>query len=118
MDAILIEQVIINILENAVHHASGFTKLSLSVKIAGSGAVFEIADNGPGIDKDKLESIFTGYNDKLEDASDAQKRNVGIGLSVCASIIKAHGGTITAENAKSGGAIFRFSLLEDVLDEQ
>ena len=42
--------------------------------------------------------------------ADSQKKNAGIGLSVCASIIKAHGGTIKAENVKSGGAVFRFAL--------
>lgn len=110
MDAILIEQVIVNILENAVHHAVGFTKLSLRVFTIGNEAIFEIADNGCGIDRDKLDTVFLGYGDKLGADSDTHRRNAGIGLSVCASIIKAHGGNITAENAKTGGAVFRFSL--------
>lgn len=110
MDAILIEQVIINILENSVHHAKGFTKLYLRVLVIEGKAIFEISDNGCGIDNDKLSTIFSGYNGKTDGESDNQKRNVGIGLSVCASIIKAHGGSITAENAKEGGAIFRFAL--------
>lgn len=110
MDAILVEQVIVNILENAVHHAKGFTWLTLRVFVIDGKAVFEIADDGCGIDKDKLDTIFSGYKNKSDGASDAQKRNLGIGLSVCATIIKAHGGVITAENAKSGGAVFRFAL--------
>ena len=110
MDAILIEQVIINILENAVHHAGDFTRLSLKVFVLGGKAIFEISDNGCGIDKDRLDSIFMGYYEKDGETADTQKRNAGIGLSVCATIIKAHGGTITAENAKDGGAIFRFDL--------
>lgn len=120
MDAMLIEQVIVNILENAVHHAKGFTKLSLRVFVIDRKAIFEIADNGCGIDKDRLDTIFLGYSNTLGDTSDAQKRNAGIGLSVCATIIKAHGGSITAENAQSGGAIFRFSLSteEESLNEQ
>lgn len=119
MDAILIEQVIINILENAIHHAEGFTKLSLRVFTIDKKAIFEIADNGCGIPRDKLDRIFMGYNDKAEDTSDTQSRNAGIGLSVCATIIKAHGGDITAENAKDGGAIFRFSLAtEETSNEQ
>lgn len=113
MDAILIEQVIINILENAVHHAHGFTELSLRVFVIEGKAIFEIADNGCGIDKEKLDKIFNAYNGSLDSASDTQKRNVGIGLSVCSSIIKAHGGVITAENRKCGGALFRFSLSTD-----
>ena len=119
MDAMLIEQVIINILENAIHHAEGFTRLSLRVFAIDKKAIFEIADNGCGIPPEKLDRIFMGYNDKAEDTSDTQSRNAGIGLSVCATIIKAHGGDITAENAKAGGALFRFSLwTEEVHDEQ
>ena len=110
MDAILIEQVIINILENAVQHAGDFTRLALRVFVLGNKAIFEISDDGCGIDKEKLEYIFTGYNDNEEESADAQKRNAGIGLSVCATIIKAHGGAISAENIKSGGAVFRFEL--------
>ena len=118
MDAILIEQVIINILENTIHHAEGFTRLSLHVFTIDNKAIFEISDNGCGIPSEKLDRIFMGYNDKAENASDTHSRNAGIGLSVCATIVKAHGGDITAENAKGGGAVFRFSLTtEDASDE-
>lgn len=119
MDPILIEQVIINILENAVHHAKGFTKLSLSVSVDCGKAIFEIADDGPGIDKDRLDTVFSGYNGKADISSDTQVRNAGIGLSVCATIVKAHGGSITAENSNLGGAVFRFILFtEEVSCEQ
>ena len=118
MDAILIEQVIVNILENAVHHAVGFTKISLRVFTDDQKAIFEITDNGCGISPEKLDSIFMGYNNKDTDASDARSRNAGIGLSVCATLIKAHGGNITAENAKGGGATLRFSLTkEEIVNE-
>lgn len=110
MDAILIEQVIINILENAIHHAVGFTKLRLCVFKTDGKAIFEISDNGCGIPSEKLDNIFDGYTEKTNEIYDANKRNAGIGLSVCQTIIKAHDGTITAENLKSGGAVFRFSL--------
>ena len=110
MDAILIEQVICNILENAVHHAKGMTWLSLSVKADQHSAVFEISDDGCGIDKDRLPTIFSGCRNETSNAADVHKRNVGIGLSVCATIVKAHGGSISAENIKDGGAVFRFSL--------
>ena len=110
MDPMLIEQVIINILENAVQHAKGLTRLSLRVFTLDSRAIFEITDDGCGIAKERMDSLFTGYNKKLFDSFDTGKRNLGIGLSVCASIVKAHGGSIAAENAKEGGAIFRFSL--------
>lgn len=114
MDPILIEQVIINILENAVIHAEGMTKLSLNVTERDGQAIFEIADDGCGIEPDRLDKIFSGYGNMSEQASDTKKRNAGIGLSVCASIIKAHGGNISARNRQSGGAVFSFSL--DVSD--
>lgn len=110
MDAILIEQVIVNILENAVQHAIGMTKLTLRVFTLGNSAIFEIKDNGCGIARDRLDKIFTGYYTSRDDLADSQRRNAGIGLSVCATIIKAHGGDIKAENGKTGGAVFRFTL--------
>ena len=119
MDAMLIQQVIVNILENAVQHAQGMRELSLKVFTAGNHAVFEIADDGCGIPPERLEDLFTGYLETKGASADHKKHNMGIGLSVCATIIKAHGGTICAENRKSGGAVFRFSLdLEDSEDEQ
>jgi len=117
MDAILIEQVIVNILENAVQHAIGMTSLSLRVFTLGNTAIFEIADNGCGIDPKRLNTLFTGHF-ASEQAADSHAKNAGIGLSVCATIIHAHGGSIKAENSKTGGAVFRFSLnTEEINDD-
>ena len=116
IDAILIEQVIINILENAVQHAFGMTKLTLRVFKLDNKAIFEISDNGCGIRQERLKSIFNGFYESKDCPADSKKRNAGIGLSVCATIIKAHGGNITAENRRDGGAIFRFTL-ENAEDE-
>lgn len=110
MDAILIEQVILNILENAVQHATNMTELSLRVFTIKNRAIFEIKDNGCGIQPERLDKIFSGYYEEKDEPVDSKKRNAGIGLSVCATIIKAHGGDITAENSKNGGAVFRFTL--------
>lgn len=117
MDAILIEQVIVNLLENAVQHAEGMTELSLRVFTLGERAIFEIQDNGCGIPPDRMSTLFTGYYKRNEAVSDGQTRNAGIGLSVCATIISAHGGDIKAENLKSGGAVFRFTLDTEVVDD-
>ena len=110
MDPILIEQVIVNILENAVQHAEGMTELSLRVFSRENKAVFEITDNGCGIREERLPHIFSGSYGSDNPVADGQKRNAGIGLSVCASIIRAHGGTITAENRPTGGTLLRFVL--------
>ena len=118
MDAILIEQVLINLLENAVRHGKGMTRLELEVRVCDSTAIFTIADNGCGISPDRLPHLFSGYFHDGNLPADGQKRNTGIGLSVCATIIRAHGGTITAENRTAGGALFRFTLnTEDFTDE-
>ena len=118
MDAILIEQVIVNILENAAQHAEGMTSLKLRVFTLGNKAIFEIKDNGCGINPKRMETLFTGYDTQEHEMADSRKTNAGIGLSVCATIIKAHGGSIKAENVKTGGAVFRFVLdTEEINDE-
>ena len=99
-----------NLLENAVFHAKGMTELTLSVSLVGDKAVFEVADNGCGIPDDALQKIFTGSYEKSAAPVDGTRSNMGIGLSVCAAIVKAHGSEITAENRKGGGAVFRFAL--------
>ena len=110
MDAMLIEQVLINILENAVDHATGMTELKLSVTTKDTFAFFCISDNGCGISADRIDKIFTGYLDRDTSPADGSRSNMGIGLSVCAAIIKAHGSEIHAENNPSGGASFSFAL--------
>lgn len=114
MDAVLIEQVIVNILENAVQHAIGMKNLTLRVFIVKKNAVFEVIDDGCGIPKERMNDIFTGYFEKKEAPVDSQKSSMGIGLSVCASIIKAHDGEISVESRAEGGCCFRFVLnMED-----
>jgi len=115
MDAILIQQVLMNIMENAVVHAKGMTELSVSVRIEEQLAIFEVKDNGCGISEERLPRLFTGYLDRDTSVpTDGSRNNMGIGLSVCSTIIKAHGGTIYAENRPEGGALFAFTLeMED-----
>ena len=107
MDAILIEQVLINLLENSVIHAKGMTALNLTVELNNGYAVFEVIDNGCGIAAEKLDKLFSGCIDEYGVTSDSSRNNMGIGLAVCSTIIKAHGSTITAENMATGGACFR-----------
>ena len=118
MDAVLIEQVLVNMLENAVQHAIGMKVLILRVFVVGSKAFFEIIDDGCGISKERMGNIFTGYFEKKNAPADNQKSSMGIGLSVCASIIKAHEGDISVENRKSGGCVFRFVLKMEENDNE
>ena len=110
MDAMLIEQVLINLLENAVVHAKQMTKLGLTVTIEENQAQFHIYDNGCGIAPDRLNKLFSGYFDTEQKLVDGKRSNMGIGLSVCSAIIKAHGGDISATNNQEGGASFYFVL--------
>ena len=119
MDAMLIEQVLINILENAVIHAENMTRLCLSVTLQNSKAHFKISDDGCGIPKEQLEHLFAGHMECGQTVSDGQRKGMGIGLYICAAIVRAHGGEISARNLPSGGAAFYFALdMEEDNDEQ
>jgi len=109
MDAMLMEQVLMNLLENAVFHAHGMENLWLRVEIRGKKAVFYVEDDGCGISPDRMQGLFTGLLDS-EAPTDTGRSNMGIGLSVCSAIIKAHGSEIKAANRPGGGAEFRFAL--------
>lgn len=118
MDALLIEQVIINILENAVRHAKGMTRIKFTVDLQDNTALFTISDNGCGIETEKLRNIFTGYLGNDTQKADRSKGNMNIGLSLCAAIIKAHGGEIWAYNNTDGGASFSFSLITEATENE
>ena len=114
MDAMLMEQVLVNILENAVDHARGMKNLKLQVTCEKGLAWFSVSDDGCGIPPERMENLFSGYPDRKETPADGRRSNMGIGLSVCAAIIKAHGSEIFARNREAGGAEFYFSLkMED-----
>ncbi len=110
IDAVLIEQVLTNLLENAVVHAAGMTRLELLVTVQEHTATFRVLDDGCGIPLERMDDLFTGYLGSSRRQGDSSRRNMGIGLSVCATIIKAHGGTIAARNCPGGGAEFTFTL--------
>ena len=110
MDALLIQQVLVNLLENAVLHAQGMEHLTLSVTLERGHARFRVADDGCGIPKSRLANPFSGCAGDSDSPADGGRHGMGIGLSVCKSIIKAHGGRITAENLPGGGAAFTFWL--------
>lgn len=110
MDAILIEQVILNLMENAVIHGKTTTELRVNLFVEDKQAVFTVEDNGEGIKESILPVIFEGSIGSHRENESDKKRNMGIGLSVCSSIIKAHKGTMKAENKEEGGAKMTFTL--------
>ena len=117
MDSMLISQVLTNLLENAAVHAEGMTQLTLRVFTLGSRAVFEVSDNGCGIPKERLRTLFTGVL-PADTAADSGKHGMGIGLSVCAAIVKAHGGEIQAESKVGEGTSIRFWLETESIETE
>lgn len=121
MDAMLIEQVVLNLLENVTAHAEKATCIHVVLEHDAvlHRVVISVADDGVGIAPWLLPRVFDGYSSVTERDGVDGKRNMGIGLSVCNSIICAHEGEMSARNNEYGGATFSFWLpCEEVTDEQ
>lgn len=110
MDAMLIEQVLCNLMENAIVHGGVVSEIIVQVKNAGEHAIFSVEDDGVGISPKVLPRILEESIYKADEETVDRKRNMGIGLTVCQSIILAHGGKVRAYNRKNGGAAFEFTL--------
>lgn len=109
MDATLIEQVLLNLLENAATHAQGATQVNITLKGKNGAARIVVEDDGAGIPAEKLKNLFDSSAHQSQQGD--KKRNMGIGLSVCKTVVQAHGGTIYGENASHhGGARFVIEL--------
>ncbi|MCI8870121.1 MAG: DUF4118 domain-containing protein [Lawsonibacter sp.] len=109
MDPILIKQVIVNLLENSIRHSGDFEHICLRLFRQENWAVVEVRDQGCGLSADLRQAIQNGEQ-LPQNLSGDSSRGMGIGLSVCQSIIKAHSGFFAAGNAPEGGAVFRFGL--------
>ena len=109
MDGTLIEQVMINLLENAIKYSGEDLPVEVYLRKKNRHALFEVVDHGKGISKESFPYLFEGLAAEGNRSSDAY-RGMGIGLSICMSIIKAHNGKMKAENRKGGGAVFSFTL--------
>ena len=109
MDPILIEQVLSNLLENAAIHGKTTTAIHLSVREENGLALFSVRDDGRGIPEKDLPTLFDGTVKHTNENGGDGKRNMGLGLSVCLAIVRAHNGTMSAKNLEHG-AEFSFSL--------
>ena len=109
MDIKLVAQVIINLLDNAVRHTPPGSAISLHVTHTEKEVVFQVCDNGPGIDPAILDTLFDVFVQKSSKVLDGQ-RGLGLGLAICKAVVASHGGTIQAENKQEGGARFVFTL--------
>lgn len=110
MDGILIEQVLVNLLENSVLHGKTTSLIRIVVTRQEDRLVISVEDDGQGIRESILPVMFEGSLQHMEAEDCDSKRNMGIGLSVCMSIVKAHRGSMRAENRSTGGARVLFWL--------
>jgi two-component system sensor histidine kinase KdpD len=107
IDGLLIEQVLINLIENALKYTPPGTPIDISAELGQREVIVEVADRGPGLPAGEEGRIF----DKFYRARDqGQAGGAGLGLTICRGIVTTHGGRIWAENRPGGGTSFRFSL--------
>jgi two-component system sensor histidine kinase KdpD len=106
MDDVLVEQVLINLLENAAKYTPPGTEIDVRAWADDGRAMVEVADHGPGLAAGDESRIF----EKFYRRADPQSQGAGLGLAICRAIVEAHGGRIWAENRADGGAAFRFFL--------
>ena len=104
VDGLLIEQVLINLLENATKHTPAGQPIDIEARRVADTIVVDVADRGPGLPTGEEHRIF----DKFFGAGTGG--GAGLGLTICRAIVEAHGGRIRGENRPGGGAVFRFSL--------
>ena len=116
MDARLIAQVIINLVNNAVKYTPEGSEICVSAKRGEGCVLISVADNGPGIADESKSRIFDIFYTEAKTGD--SRRGLGLGLALCKSIITAHGGSISVGDAQPHGAVFTFSLPEVISDEQ
>ena len=112
IDARLIMQVIINIVDNAMKYTPPGSRITISARRQENCVVVDIADNGRGLSDEAKARVFDRFFVAGEGVVDS-RRSLGLGLSLCRSIIMAHGGTIEALDNQPHGALFRFTLPEE-----
>ena len=117
IDTVQIEQVMINILENAAHYTPEGSPLDISIQVQEEKLLVSIADQGPGIPPAESRRVFDKFY-RLPDEGDAlNPRGMGLGLAICQGVIEAHGGRIWVQDREGGGAIFCFTLPYSKLEE-
>jgi len=106
LDPVLIEQVLVNLLDNALKYTPPESPIEIAARVEGDGVTVEVADRGPGLPPGEERRVF----DKFYRGRAVADRGVGLGLAICQGIVEAHGGRIWAENRPGGGVALRFTL--------
>ena len=116
MDPLLIEQVLLNLMENAVIHGETTSKITIDLEDGDDRVRIAVSDDGVGIPREKRKEIFSGSRHQRQRGD--EKRSMGIGLSVCKTVVNAHGGTIRAEENPGGGARFTVEIPKEASEDE
>ncbi|NCB73589.1 MAG: DUF4118 domain-containing protein [Clostridia bacterium] len=111
VDGVLITQVLVNLIGNAINYTPEGSEITVSLLRQQNGICFEVCDNGPGVSEDILPHVFERFYTRQENAF-GSRRGAGLGLSLCKSIVEAHGGTIAISNVKPHGTSVKFCIPE------
>jgi two-component system sensor histidine kinase KdpD len=110
-DEILLEQVLVNLLENAVRYTPPRSPIQIAAFTSGPEVIVEVADRGPGVPEGERETVFRKfYRVAPGGRTGGLTAGTGLGLAICRGVISAHGGRIWVEPHEGGGASFRFAL--------
>ena len=109
VDGVLIRQVIVNLLNNCVNYSPEGSDINVRVINGADDVSFEVSDNGPGIAENELPHIFDRFYSGQKTTRGA-RRSVGLGLSLCKSIVEAHGGEMNARNVEPHGTSITFRI--------
>lgn len=109
MDAKLIVQVMINLVDNAIKYTPKGSHISIKTRKENDWAVISIADDGPGIPDENKKQVFEMFYSGANQVADS-RRSMGLGLALCKSIVNAHGGNITVSDQSPHGTVFTFTL--------
>jgi two-component system, OmpR family, sensor histidine kinase KdpD len=107
VDAVLLQQVVVNLLDNADKYSPAGLPIDISVETTHLGLLIAVADRGPGIPVGFQQKVFDKF---FRVNAESAQSGVGLGLSICRAIIEAHGGKIQAANRSGGGALLQFYL--------
>ena len=109
MDAGLIVQVLINLINNAVKYTPEGAEITIGTAREGDHALVWVEDNGQGVPPGDEDKVFDMFYTGVKRSPDS-RRGIGLGLALCRSIVQAHGGEISMKNIKPHGARFWFTL--------
>lgn len=109
MDAKLIVQVLINLVDNAIKYTPSGSNIEISAVRDKHWVILSVSDNGPGISDENKKQVFDMFYSGANKVADS-RRSLGLGLSLCKSIINAHGGTISVSDNRPHGTVFTFTL--------